>query len=201
MRIITSLALLSLVTIACGLRFNVPANNKKCMKEEIHKNIVVTGEYEFSEGIGYTGSVHVTDTRGHTLYKREKFSDLKGKFAFTADEYDIFEICISNHAPATAGPDHDCAQNSKDPYTDHKSSLWDRIGGLIRASAVEIGRQTENGRWPRNELSSLGVSSATLRFQCFDEETSQVIRAAGIKCPQLKSLELEYLMPKEYRIK
>ncbi|KAK5967925.1 Transmembrane emp24 domain-containing protein bai [Trichostrongylus colubriformis] len=100
MRIITSLPLLALVTVAYGIRFNVPANNKKCMKEEIHKNIVVTGEYEFSEGIGYTGSVHVTDTRGHTLYKREKFSDLKGKFAFTADEYDIFEICISNHAPA-----------------------------------------------------------------------------------------------------
>ncbi|XGW05246.1 hypothetical protein V3C99_015991 [Haemonchus contortus] len=103
MRIITSLTLLALVTIACGIRFHVPANNKKCMKEEIHKNIVVTGEYEFSEGIGYTGSVHVTDTRGHTLYKREKFSDLKGKFAFTADEYDIFEICISNHAPITTG--------------------------------------------------------------------------------------------------
>lgn len=45
----------------------------------------------------------MTDTRGHTLYKREKFADLKGKFAFTADEYDIFEICISNHAPIGAG--------------------------------------------------------------------------------------------------
>ncbi|KHJ80884.1 hypothetical protein OESDEN_19436, partial [Oesophagostomum dentatum] len=45
----------------------------------------------------------VTDTRGHFLYKREKFSDTKGKFAFTTDEYDIFEICISNHAPVGAG--------------------------------------------------------------------------------------------------
>ncbi|VDO62513.1 unnamed protein product [Heligmosomoides polygyrus] len=103
MRIVASLTLFALVNIAFAIRFHVPANNKKCMKEEIHKNIVVTGEYEFSEGIGYTGSVHVTDTRGHTLYKREKFADLKGKFAFTADEYDIFEICISNHAPIGAG--------------------------------------------------------------------------------------------------
>ncbi|KAK6038989.1 hypothetical protein COOONC_23507 [Cooperia oncophora] len=60
MRIVTSLTLLTLVTVAYGIRFNVPANNKKCMKEEIHKNIVVTGEYEFSEAIGYTGSVHVS---------------------------------------------------------------------------------------------------------------------------------------------
>ncbi|KAK5978708.1 hypothetical protein GCK32_009380 [Trichostrongylus colubriformis] len=33
-------------------------------------------------------------------YKVQSSGDLKGKFAFTADEYDIFEICISNHAPA-----------------------------------------------------------------------------------------------------
>lgn len=88
------------LSVVEALRFYVPANGKKCLKEEIHKNIVVTGEYEISEGIGYTTSVHVTDTRGHTLFKRENFQDLKGKFAFTADEYDIFEICISNHAPA-----------------------------------------------------------------------------------------------------
>lgn len=36
------------------------------------------------------------DTRGHTLYKRENFAENTGKFAFTADEYDIFEICFVN---------------------------------------------------------------------------------------------------------
>ncbi|CAJ0589207.1 unnamed protein product [Cylicocyclus nassatus] len=103
MRILLSLTLLVLIEICNALRFNVPANNKKCLKEEIHKNIVVTGEYEISEAAGYSASVHVTDTRGHTLYKREKFHETKGKFAFTTDEYDIFEICISNHAPAGTG--------------------------------------------------------------------------------------------------
>uniref|UniRef100_A0A1I7ZSI5 GOLD domain-containing protein n=1 Tax=Steinernema glaseri TaxID=37863 RepID=A0A1I7ZSI5_9BILA len=92
--------LLLLVGVSSALRFHVPANGKKCLKEEIHKNVVMTGEYEISEGMGYSSSVHVTDTRGHTLYKREHFPDLKGKFAFTADEYDIFEICISSHIPA-----------------------------------------------------------------------------------------------------
>ncbi|KAJ1355332.1 Transmembrane emp24 domain-containing protein 10 [Parelaphostrongylus tenuis] len=42
------------------------------------------------------------NTRCHTLYKRERFNDLRGKFAFTTDEYDIFEICISNHGPVGA---------------------------------------------------------------------------------------------------
>uniref|UniRef100_A0A0M3I291 GOLD domain-containing protein n=1 Tax=Ascaris lumbricoides TaxID=6252 RepID=A0A0M3I291_ASCLU len=91
-----------LVMFECSsaLRFYVPANGKKCLKEEIHKNVVVTGEYELSEGNGYTSSVHVSDTRGHTLYNREHFAETKGKFAFTADEYDIFEICFSSHLPA-----------------------------------------------------------------------------------------------------
>jgi len=34
----------------------------------------------------------VTDTRGHTLYKKEDVT--KGKFAFTTDEYDMFEVCF-----------------------------------------------------------------------------------------------------------
>lgn len=59
MRILPSFALLLLMAVTDAIRFNVPANNKKCLKEEIHKNIVVTGEYEFSEGVGYAGSVHV----------------------------------------------------------------------------------------------------------------------------------------------
>lgn len=51
-----------LVMFECSsaLRFYVPANGKKCLKEEIHKNVVVTGEYELSEGNGYTSSVHVS---------------------------------------------------------------------------------------------------------------------------------------------
>ncbi|KAI6189935.1 hypothetical protein M3Y97_00062000 [Aphelenchoides bicaudatus] len=93
------LLLISFCVVSNALRFYVPSNEKKCLKEEIHRNVVLTGEYEFTEAMGTTASVHVTDTRGHTLYKRENFPDIKGKFAFTADEYDIFEICISTHSP------------------------------------------------------------------------------------------------------
>jgi hypothetical protein len=98
-RTVLFLFLLPILSVS-SLRFYVQSNEKKCLKEEIHRNVVLTGEYEFSEAIGNTASVHVTDTRGHTLYKRENFPETKGKFAFTADEYDIFEICISVHAPA-----------------------------------------------------------------------------------------------------
>ena len=49
-----------LICSASAIRFQAPANEKRCLKEEIHKDIVVTGEYEFSEGIGFTGSVVVS---------------------------------------------------------------------------------------------------------------------------------------------
>ncbi|KAE9556689.1 hypothetical protein FO519_000095 [Halicephalobus sp. NKZ332] len=95
-----SLICLILVIGTDGLRFKMNTGDRQCLREEIHKNVVVTGEYELSEAMGYSASVHVTDTRGHTLYKRENFPDSKGKLAFTADEYDIFEICISLHVAA-----------------------------------------------------------------------------------------------------
>uniref|UniRef100_A0A915PLT4 Uncharacterized protein n=1 Tax=Setaria digitata TaxID=48799 RepID=A0A915PLT4_9BILA len=91
--------LIVLISQTAGLRFYVRPNSKKCLKEEIHKNVVVTGSYEFADTAGYLSSVHVTDTRGHTLYQRERFTETSGKFAFTADEYDIFEICFTTHLP------------------------------------------------------------------------------------------------------
>ena len=52
--------LLSLQILTCySLRFMVATGEQKCLKEEIHKNVVLTGEYEISEAIGTTASVHV----------------------------------------------------------------------------------------------------------------------------------------------
>lgn len=111
------LSLLSVVLLASetqSLRMFLAPNTKKCLKEEIHKNIVVTGDYELSDAPGQTASVHVTDTRGHTLYKREQFAENTGKLAFTADEYDIFEICISSHLPpGQRGPNREVFLNIK----------------------------------------------------------------------------------------
>ena len=37
-------------------------------------------------------SKNLLQNRGHTLYKKEDVT--KGKFAFTTDEYDMFEVCF-----------------------------------------------------------------------------------------------------------
>ena len=36
----------------------------------------------------------VTDSTGHVLYKKDEA--VKGKFAFTTDDYDMYEICFES---------------------------------------------------------------------------------------------------------
>lgn len=41
-----------LITQAHGIMFYLEPNSHKCLKEEVHANVLVTGEYEVSEALG-----------------------------------------------------------------------------------------------------------------------------------------------------
>lgn len=75
-----------------GLMLHLSPDQKKCLKEEIHKDVLVTGEYELSDAPSQKTHLTVTDSKGHTLYSKEDAK--KGKFAFTTEEYDMFEVCF-----------------------------------------------------------------------------------------------------------
>lgn len=75
-----------------SLRFFLPTNQRKCLKEEIHKDILVKGEYELTEIAGQQTKLEVVDSKNHILYNKD--AAVKGKFAFTTDEYDVFQICF-----------------------------------------------------------------------------------------------------------
>ncbi|XP_053330963.1 transmembrane emp24 domain-containing protein 10 [Spea bombifrons] len=99
--------LLSLVALLlCGavqpLSFPLQPNSRKCLREEIHKDVLVTGEYEVSEQHSQ-GQVRlkITDSANHILYSKD--DAIKGKFAFTTEEYDMFEVCFESKFPAGAG--------------------------------------------------------------------------------------------------
>ena len=79
-----------------GMYFKLPVNGEKCLKEEIHANKLVTGEYEVTEYQGVKVSLKVTDTKSHILYQNADAK--KGKFAFTTDSFDMFQICFSSVA-------------------------------------------------------------------------------------------------------
>ncbi|XP_060614189.2 transmembrane emp24 domain-containing protein 10-like [Anolis sagrei] len=80
-----------------GLSFHLPPQTRKCLKEELHRDVMVTGEYEVSEAAapGVRADLRVTDSSGHILYSKDDAK--KGKFAFTTDDYEIYEICFESH--------------------------------------------------------------------------------------------------------
>jgi hypothetical protein len=90
--IVTLLLCMYYISSIESIMFHLPANAKKCLKEEIHKDILVKGEYELTNVAGQSTKLEVTDSKGHILYKKE--DAVKGKFAFTTDEYDVFQVCF-----------------------------------------------------------------------------------------------------------
>ena len=44
--------LMVLISRGDGLMFNLEANSRKCLKEEIHKGVLVTGDYDISSHPG-----------------------------------------------------------------------------------------------------------------------------------------------------
>lgn len=77
---------------AHSLMFFLQPNVRKCLKEEIHKDILVKGDYELTEVPGHHTKLEVVDSKNHILYNKDEA--VKGKFAFTTDEYDVFQICF-----------------------------------------------------------------------------------------------------------
>ncbi|XP_007939607.2 transmembrane emp24 domain-containing protein 10 [Orycteropus afer afer] len=81
-----------------AISFHLPLNSRKCLREEIHKDLLVTGAYEITNQSGATGGLRthlkITDSAGHILYSKEDAT--KGKFAFTTEDYDMFEVCFES---------------------------------------------------------------------------------------------------------
>ncbi|CAN7976579.1 hypothetical protein HPB47_019595 [Ixodes persulcatus] len=96
------LPLIALLTLSLSavesIRFTVKPNSKRCLKEEVMKGVLVSGEYDLSDTPGHKTDITVKDTSGHTLYTKEGIT--KGKFAFTTDAYDVFEVCFITKLPS-----------------------------------------------------------------------------------------------------
>lgn len=99
-----------LANVQC-LMFKLGANDRKCLKEEIHKDILVTGDYELSEFPGLKANLRVIDSKGHILYQKEDAT--KGKFAFTTEEYDMFEVCFESQGRAGGNAEREVFLNMK----------------------------------------------------------------------------------------
>ena len=55
-----------------SLMFYLPVNTRKCLKEEIHKDVLVKGEYELTEIPGHHTKLEVVDSKNHILYNKDE---------------------------------------------------------------------------------------------------------------------------------
>lgn len=82
-------------SVSDAVRFNLLPNTRRCLKEEMRKGVLVSGEYELTDGSA-RADLQITDSKGHVAFSRESID--KGRFAVTSDEDDIFDFCLIAHA-------------------------------------------------------------------------------------------------------
>ena len=61
--------------------FKLKPNAEKCLKEEVHKDILVKGNYQIEELANVDVNLKITDSKDHILFQKDEASE--GKFAFT----------------------------------------------------------------------------------------------------------------------
>jgi hypothetical protein len=82
---------------ADSLMFKLQPNAQKCLREEIHKDVLVSGDFEITDSPGQTVNLAVVDSKGGFLWKKDQAE--KGRFTFTTDEYEVYEICFYSKVP------------------------------------------------------------------------------------------------------
>ncbi|NWW83707.1 TMEDA protein, partial [Rhynochetos jubatus] len=103
------LLLLLVVSPARPISFQLPGKARKCLREEIHRDTLVTGDTQAVRACGSEAPrsspslslLQITDSAGHILYAKEDAT--KGKFAFTTEDYDMFEACFESKLPVGTG--------------------------------------------------------------------------------------------------
>ncbi|OQR79248.1 transmembrane emp24 domain-containing protein bai-like [Tropilaelaps mercedesae] len=119
-----------------GITFYLKPNSKRCIKEEVLKGVLVSGEYTLSDSPGHKTDLIVTDTNGHVLAHRENIHGDKGKFAFTTDTYDVFEVCfITKLPPGVQGQDREVQLNLKHGA---EAINYDKIAEVEKLKPLEM---------------------------------------------------------------
>eukprot|EP00795_Rhopilema_esculentum_P002533 gene2533-728_t len=115
-----------------SLSFTLSAGTKKCLREEVHKDVLVTGEFRLSEAPIKT-HLTVVDTNNHVLYKKQDAQ--KGKFAFTTDDYDMFEVCFESEGQHGQGIDREIFLDVK---TGVEAKNYDDLAKVEKLKPMEL---------------------------------------------------------------
>lgn len=126
--------LLLAVSQSQAIMFRVSPNTQKCLKDEMQGNQIVAGEYEITGAPGQKINYVVRDSQGHVLSVRDDIS--KGKFSFTSERYDVFEICFISQVPTThRGIDQDVSLDIKKGI---ETKSYEGIGEAAKLKPLEV---------------------------------------------------------------
>lgn len=128
-----SIVVLGYLALVTPLSFTLPPGQEKCLREEVHKDVLVTGEYRLSDAPQQKTHLTVTDSTGHVLYKREEAS--KGKFAFTTDDYDMYRVCVESEGQAGGGVDREVFLNVKHGV---EAKSYEDVGKATKLKPMEV---------------------------------------------------------------
>lgn len=101
------LLVFGLLRASLSISFYLDPDSKKCIREEVHKDVLVVGDYEVEDSTSQKTNIEVChvipslrfhlplqviDSKGHVLFRKEEISN--GKFAFTTEDYEMFDVCF-----------------------------------------------------------------------------------------------------------
>ncbi|XP_061721643.1 transmembrane emp24 domain-containing protein bai [Cydia pomonella] len=117
-----------------GIMWSLAPNTQKCLKEELHANVLVAGEYEVTEVAGQRVDYTIRDSKGHILSQKDTIT--KGKFTFVTETYDTFEVCFISKVP----PERRSV--SQDVHLDIKVGIeaknYEGIGEAAKLKPMEV---------------------------------------------------------------
>ncbi|XP_055602313.1 transmembrane emp24 domain-containing protein bai [Uranotaenia lowii] len=128
------LGLVAVLHQSQAIMFRLQPNMQKCLKDEMQGNQIVAGEYEITGAPGQKISYVVRDSKGHILSQNEDIN--KGKFSFTSEVYDTFEICFISHvSPTHRGVDQDVSLDIKKGI---ETKSYEGIGEAAKLKPLEV---------------------------------------------------------------
>lgn len=89
-----SIILMLSVPLVTSIQWFMHPNTQKCLREELRQNVLVKGEYEIVSIENQFMDYIVRDSKGHILANKQDIT--KGKFTFSTENYDMFEICFTS---------------------------------------------------------------------------------------------------------
>jgi len=84
-------------SLTAAIMFNLEPNTQKCLRDEMQAHQLVLGEYETTDAPGQKIDYVIRDSKGHILSQKEQIN--KGKFSFTSEFFESFEICFISRVP------------------------------------------------------------------------------------------------------